>query len=103
MTAHGIELKSDESPFDRYLIVASGRLRKGRLHGFVVINGVVSNDPKSSCQNSIFKGLGFVGHYKDGIPHGVCWKGLIGGAWIYGEVNEEGHFTGMAIWNTTFS
>ena len=88
-------MTSNQSPYDQFLFVAKGRLRKGRLHGFVVINGILSNDPKSHCQSSITKGLGFIGHYKDGIPHGVCWRGLVGGAWIYGEVNEEGLFTGI--------
>ncbi len=39
-------------------------------------------------------GLGFFGNYVDGIPEGFCWKQLRGGSWIYGEVNDEGHFTG---------
>jgi hypothetical protein len=74
--------------------VASGRLRRGKLHGLIAINGILSNDPKSYCQNEVVNGLGFVGHFKDGVPHGVCWRGLVGGAWIYGLVNEDGHFTG---------
>ena len=100
ITAIGIDFESNDSPFDRFLLVATGRLRQGRLHGFVVINGIISNDPKSHCQNSILQGIGFIGHYKDGIPHGVCWRGLTGGAWIHGEVNEEGYFTGI---KTTFN
>jgi hypothetical protein len=90
-------LKSTEGPFNQFLLVAKGRLRLGRLHGFVVLNGIVSNDPKSYCHNSTVKGLGFVGHYKNGVPHGVCWKGLVGGAWIYGKVDEDGQFTGRAF------
>ena len=74
--------------------MASGRLRRGQLHGLIVLNGILSNDPQSYCKNEVVNGLGFVGHFKDGVPHGICWRGLVGGAWIYGQVNEEGHFTG---------
>ena len=66
----------------------------GKFHGFVVINGILSNDPKSSCAPSVNPGLGFIGHFNDGIPVGVCWRELLGGAWIYGEVNKEGLFSG---------
>jgi hypothetical protein len=38
--------------------------------------------------------LAFVGHFKEGIPIGFCWKGLVGGSWIYGQVDERGEFTG---------
>jgi hypothetical protein len=83
---------------ENYQLIATGRLRMGRLHGFVVMNGMVTNDPKSPCAQSVFhEGLGFIGHFKDGIPHGVCWRGLTGGAWIYGEVNDEGLFTGKIV------
>jgi hypothetical protein len=34
------------------------------------------------------------GHFKEGIPHGICWRGLFGGSWIYGRVNQEGLFSG---------
>ena len=41
--------------------------------------------------------LGFVGHYKNGVPSGYCWKGLLGGAWIYGMVDHDGGLTGHNI------
>ena len=82
---------------DNHQLIATGRLRRGRLHGFVVIKGIVSNDPNNHCASTVMPGLGFIGHFKDGIPHGVCWKGLLGGASIYGEVDKKGHFTGKKI------
>ena len=58
------------------------------------MRGVFSNDPKSFCSASKFPGLSFVGQFVDGFPAGTCWKGLIGGSWIVGEVDSEGEFTG---------
>ena len=79
---------------ENFYVIASGRLRRGRLHGLVVINGVLSNDPRSLCEKAVTIGLGFVGHFKDGVAVGPCWRELLGGAWIYGQVNEEGQFSG---------
>ena len=74
--------------------VISGRLQKGLLHGPVIMKGIFSNDPAGNCPSVLFDGLGFVGHFKDGVPTGNCWKGLHGGAWIYGRVDDKGKFTG---------
>ena len=74
--------------------IVSGRLRHGRLNGLVTINGIVSNDPKTSCSKNVSPGLGFIGQLKDGIPVGVCWRGLLGGSWIFGKVNKDGLFSG---------
>ena len=71
-----------------------GRLQNGKLEGLVVIRGIFSNDPQSLCLASKFQGLSFVGRFVDGHPTGTCWKGLIGGSWIVGEVDSEGEFTG---------
>ena len=87
-------MDNPDSPFEKYLLIATGRLRRGRLHGFVVVNGVLSNDPKSTCADVITSGVGFVGNFRDGVPHGVCWRELVGGPWIYGEVDKDGLFTG---------
>ena len=87
-------MEDKESPFEKYVMIATGRLRRGRLHGFVVVNGVLSNDPESLCATRIVGGVGFVGNFRDGVPHGVCWRDLVGGASIYGEVDKEGLFTG---------
>jgi hypothetical protein len=65
--------------------------------GFVVVHGVLSNDWKWACAQTVTRGLGFVGHFKSGKPHGTCWRELVGGAWIYGEVDGEGHFTGKGL------
>ena len=83
-----------ENPFHSHKIIVTGRLRRGLLHGFVVIIGTVSNDPKCACASAVTPSPGFIGHFQDGIPHGICWRGLVGDAWIYGEVDKDGHFTG---------
>ncbi len=74
--------------------MVKGHLHKGRLEGFVVMQGMVSNDPKGLCSNYVLPGLGFLGHFKSGKAHGVCWRELLGRSWIHGKVNEDGHFTG---------
>ena len=55
-------------------------------------------DPESVCSSTSFEGVGFVGFYEDGKPVGICWRGLFGsvgnGAWIHGEVDSQGIFTG---------
>jgi len=76
-----------------YVFFATGRLHRGNFDGFVAVQGIVSNDPKR-CSTFVHHGIGFLGHFKDGRPFGICWRELLGGGWLYGEVNEEGHFTG---------
>jgi hypothetical protein len=56
-----IALSPRPDPFDNFRIVVVGRLLGGRLHGPVVVNGVVSNDPAGDCSFAISDGLGFVG------------------------------------------
>ncbi len=76
-------------------LTITGRLKSGKLHGLVTVEGVLSNDPKSKfCSYVRYDGLGFVGYFKNGIPTGVCWRELQGGAWIHGEVDKEGALTG---------
>ena len=79
-------------------ISVQGRLKSGKLHGLVIIRGRMTNDPRSVCFSTSFEGIGFVGYYEDGKPVGTAWKGLFGavgnGAWIYGEVDNQGAFTG---------
>ena len=77
-----------------HLIRIQGRLQNGKLHGLVVMIGIFSNDPQSLCSASRFQGTSFIGHFVNGHPVGTCWKGLIGGSWIVGEVDDEGEFTG---------
>ena len=78
------------------LFSATGRLHRGQLDGWVVMRGVVSNDP-TSCSTFKADGLGFFGRFKNGKPHGVCWRELLGGGWLHGRVNDAGHFTGHEI------
>ena len=76
------------------IIDIHGRLQHGQLHGMVLMNGILSNDPQSLCSRTVFSGLEFIGHYSHGQPRGICWKRLMGESWIYGEVDSEGEFTG---------
>jgi hypothetical protein len=89
-----MEVLKNNSTLEDFEFVAIGRLHKGRLDGFVVMQGMVSNDPKGLCSSYVLPGFSFLGHFKSGKPHGVCWKELLGGSAIYGKVNEDGHFTG---------
>ena len=73
------------------------RIHRSQLSGIVRIMGTLPNDPNDDCEESITKNLGFIGHYKNGVPYGYCWKGLFGGPWIYGMVDTSGHFTGEHI------
>lgn len=74
------------------------RLRNGRLHGPVRAFGRVTNDQHSDC-GAIIRGgqLAFVGFYEDGAPVGHAWRGLVGDAWIHGQVDAKGEFTGESI------
>ncbi len=80
-----------------FAFVATGRLHRGCFEGFVVIQGILSNDPKGHCTNVVTPGIGFMGNFKSGKPHGVCWRELIGGSWIYGQVDDDGLFTGKTF------
>ena len=82
------------TPLEEHIFIATGRLHHGQFHGFVVIQGVLSNDP-TSCSSFVHPGIGFVGNFKNGKPNGVGWRELLGGGWIFGELNEEGRFTGI--------
>ena len=78
-------------------ILFTARIRHGRLHGPVRLFGQLSNDPEALCQERLNWGLSFVGNYKDGVATGYCWKGLLGGAWVVGYVDENGDLTGDNI------
>lgn len=80
----------DETP----LLIISGQLHYGKLHGLVVVDGVLSNSQDDQCSDVPFKGAGFVANFKDGIPTGLAWKQLPGKAWIYGQTDENGDLTG---------
>jgi hypothetical protein len=43
-------------------------------------------------------GLGFIGNFADGVPVGKCWRELRGGAWLYGQVDQQGFFTGYPFY-----
>ena len=90
------DIVAEEGGF-RFEQFATFSLKDGKLSGLVQIFGITSNDPKGHCSSTIFQGLAFIGRYKAGIPVGPCWKGLHGGSWIYGIVDDLGHFTGHNI------
>ena len=77
--------------------VIQGRLHQSKLNGLVRILGTIPNDPNDDCKDHITSELGFIGHYRNGVPSGHCWKGLLGGSWIYGKVDENGDFSGNDI------
>ena len=77
--------------------VIHGRLYRSKLHGLVRIFGTIPSDPEDICEKHFTPGLGFLGHYNNGVPSGYCWKRLLGGPWIYGKVDEKGHFSGDDI------
>lgn len=41
--------------------------------------------------------LAWMGHYRAGLPRGVCWVALLGGGWMVGRVDQAGAFTGTDI------
>jgi len=56
-----------------------------------------TSETQKASHYNMFPGLGFVGEFRNGKPKGICWKGLIGGGWLYGEVDELGEFSGDNI------
>ena len=86
------------NPIRKYnQIVIHGKMEENYINGLVRIFGRVPVEKKNSCGSLISPGLSFVGRFENGIPTGVCWRGLIGGAWLYGIVDDIGEFTGDEI------
>ena len=78
-------------------IVIWAKIKESKLEGMVRILGTLPNDPQDDCEDNISKRLGFIGHFNNGIPTGYCWKGLLGGSFIHGKVNDQGEFSGDQI------
>lgn len=76
-------------------IFLEGRTMGGLIQGPVRIFGKHVSDP--ACHSQIYPQLAFIGSYRNSQPHGYCYKGLKGGAWLYGKVDEKGEFTGDNI------
>ena len=72
-----------------------GKLKNGKLHGLIQTYGILSRDPIGQCPGSIFKGLSAIGWFENGTPVGVSWRQLVGGSWLYGNVDGNGEFTGI--------
>ena len=78
-------------------IVIYSKLEKNHINGLTRIFGRVTVDKNRSCSNFVEPGVSFIGRFENGIPIGICWRGLIGGAWLYGKVDEIGEFSGDKI------
>ena len=74
--------------------VIQTQLHKSRIHGVIRIWGKIPADHNDDCKRRFEPGLGLICKYANGVPIGKCWRGLLGGAWIYGELAEDGEFTG---------
>ena len=73
------------------------QLHKSKVHGMLRVWGTFPADPNDDCPGRILGELGLVCIYSNGVPSGKCWRGLLGGAWIYGEMTEDGEFSGDDI------
>ena len=93
--AKGFVVPTDTPFMEKALL--TGRLRHGKLHGPVRMFGQLSNDPKGLCTQRLNHELSFIAVFKDGVPSGYCWKGLLGGAWVVGYADENGELTGDDI------
>lgn len=72
-------------------------MKNGKLHGLIQLFGKSTVSKDGSCSDKIERGLGFIGRFTDGIPVGPCWRSLMGGSWLFGDVNASGEFTGNHI------
>ena len=73
------------------------KLEHNNINGIIRIFGRVPVDRNRFCSSFLEPGISFVGRVEEGIPTGICWRGLVGGAWLYGNVNDVGEFTGNNI------
>ena len=77
--------------------VIQTQLHKSRLHGLIRVWGKIPADHIDGCKRRFEPGLGLICKYANGVPNSKCWRGLLGGAWIYGELAKDGEFTGKDI------
>ena len=83
---------------DVELVHAVFQLKNGKFHGYVRMFGQTTVDPKGLCSHYVWERVfGFVGRYDEGKAVGVAWRGLFGGSWLHGKVDENGEFTGNDI------
>ena len=73
------------------------KLEHNNINGIIRIFGRVPGDRNRFCSCFLGHGISFCGSVEEGIPTGICWRGLVGGAWLYGNVNDVGEFTGNNI------
>ena len=76
--------------------MGTARLDHGKLHGPVRVFHRVSLERSGLCSHkaAFEQGASFVGYFEGGLPSGLCWRGLIGGSWLVGTVDQRGEFTG---------
>ena len=78
----------------RYGVFMRGTLKDGKLHGIVQSFGIFTMDPQGHCSKQYMMGLSWIGEFQDGVPVGPFWRQLRGESWTYGNVDENGEFTG---------
>ena len=84
----------DGKKYDQYMV---GSLKNGKLHGLVQMYGKFTADPKGHCSSKLFDGLSYIGWFEEGKPTGPSWRSFVGNTYIYGNVDEDGEFTGSDI------
>ena len=90
-------LNAIKTPNSTNQVILYGKLEDNKINSLTRMFGRVPVENDRTCQSYVEPGLSFVGRIEDSIPVGICWRGLIGGAWLYGEVDKIGEFTGDEI------
>ena len=67
--------------------------RAGSRPGFV--RSLMTECNSRGSFNSI--DINFLGNYRAGLPSGVVWSRVRGGAWIVGQTDDQGDLTGENI------
>ena len=73
------------------LVLADGTTRQGWFQGGWM------QGPCRGCRQDGDQKVEFIGHYRAGRPHGVCWTMTKGGGWLVGRQDGRGEYTGSGI------
>jgi hypothetical protein len=73
--------------------VRSYFLFQGR--GFDLSTGRMPNKAVANMQP--YRGIGFVGRFKNGQAHGNFWAGMVNEGYLHGKADENGFLTGDRI------
>ena len=87
-------LRSRELGHEMYI---RGSFKNGKLHGLVQMYGKFTADPKGHCSSKLFSGLSYIGWFEEGKATGPSWRSFVGDTYIYGNLDENGDFTGPDI------